>query len=83
MRNQKSMKLVKLLILFVLFGIGFTFYACVSGDKSQGSSEVISKKAGVNEVSVHELGDPDKVHPILSTSAGSTYIEGNIFGRPL
>ncbi len=38
-----------------------------------------SKRAGVNEVTIHELGDPDKINPILSSSANSTYIEGNIF----
>lgn len=38
-----------------------------------------SKRAGLNEVIIHELGDPDKINPILSSSANSTYIESNIF----
>ena len=28
---------------------------------------------------VHELGDPDKLHPIVSTGASSTYIENMVF----
>ena len=28
---------------------------------------------------IHELGDPDKLHPIVSTGASSTYIESKIF----
>ena len=32
-----------------------------------------------NVIIIHELGDPDKIQPSNSTSANSTYIEGNIF----
>lgn len=52
---------------------------CKSDSSGSAGGNVLSKKAGVNEVVVHELGDPDKINPVLSTSAGSTYIEANIF----
>jgi len=47
---------------------------------SCGNSEnVKSKKAGDNTITIHELSDPDKINPITSTSASSTFIESNIF----
>lgn len=57
-----------------------SFYAC--GDASQtkpASKERVSKRAGINEVIVHELSDPDKLNPITSTGASATYIKYNIF----
>jgi len=61
-----------------LFLMGL-FVACGGGGDSDNGKAVVSKKAGLNEVNIHELGDPDKLQPITSTSASSTYIQGNIF----
>ncbi len=67
--------LVKVMLLCSL-----TFFsACFSNDKYSDYREVISKKAGVNEVTIHELSDPDKIHPILYSSGNSYYICGKIF----
>lgn len=55
------------------------FVACGGGDGGGDNSAVVSKKAGLNEITIHQLGDPDKLQPITSTSANSTYIQGNIF----
>ncbi|HXH18148.1 MAG TPA: ABC transporter substrate-binding protein [Chitinophagales bacterium] len=50
-----------------------------SGPASTNQSEWKSKRHGVNEVIIHELSDCDKLNPITSTDANSTYIEYNIF----
>jgi len=73
------MKFINYLLVIAVLGVVTCFYACVSGDNTQSSGEVISKKAGVNEVSIHELGDPDKIHPVLYTSASSNYINTRVF----
>jgi len=65
-------------ILYILafFMIGFT--ACKSSESGSGGA-VESKKAGENVVTVHELGDPDKINPLTSSNAAATYMYGNIF----
>lgn len=73
------MKFLNPFLIVVLISLTTLFYACVSGDKAQSSSEIISKKAGVNVVSVHQLADPDKIHPVLYTSANANYICQRIF----
>jgi len=73
------MKFINYLLVVAVLGIAICFYACVSGDNAQSSSEVISKKAGVNEANLHELSDPDKIHPVLYTSAGSNYVCMKVF----
>jgi len=77
---QNIMKSTNLLLAAVL-GVACFFSACTSGDSSQSSSskDVISKKAGVNDVAVHYLADADKIHPILNTAANATYVCGNVF----
>jgi len=76
MKICKYLSLASLLIVFV------SFSACVGdggSSSSNSSKEVISKKAGVNEVSIHELGDFDKIHPVLYTAAATNYVCGKIF----
>ncbi len=74
---------IALLTGFVLL---LSFTACGGGDSagagnSDGDGDIlsISKKATDNSVTIHELQDCDKLNPILSSSANSTYVEGNIF----
>lgn len=50
----------------------------ISEEKEQNTAYQ-GKKAGINQVIIHELSDPDKLNPITSTGAGATYIEHNIF----
>jgi len=65
-------------ILYLLGAIIIGFTACKSSESGSGGA-VESKKAGVNTVSVHELGDPDKMNPLTSSNAGATYMYSNIF----
>ncbi len=54
--------------------------SCKSGGTgSSQEQQISSKRAGINEVIVHELSDPDKLKPLSSTSANANYIEGEIF----
>ncbi len=73
------MEFMKYFLGVAFLGLTCCFYACVSGDNTKSSGEIISKKAGVNDVAIHELGDPDKIHPILYTSASSNYICQHVF----
>ncbi|GIV34351.1 MAG: peptide-binding protein [Chitinophagales bacterium] len=65
----------------VMFGIGLVavLVSCNSGSNTADTAVVQSKRAGVNEVIIHEIGNPDKLNPILSTSANSSFIEGEMF----
>ncbi|MGB1204064.1 MAG: ABC transporter substrate-binding protein [Chitinophagales bacterium] len=56
--------------------VSFMFAAC-SGSKSDGPTT--STKLDDPSVTMHELTDCDKLNPVLSSSANSTYVEGNIF----
>lgn len=66
---------MKFQITFLLVLSSMLFQAC----KNSNSNKSNSKRAGINEVIIHELADPDKLNPITSTSANSTYIENDIF----
>lgn len=59
--------------------ISFTMASCGGGDSSGTEGASTSKRAGVNEVIVHELSDPDMLIPVNSTGASSTYIQEHIF----
>jgi len=75
------MRICKYLSISSLFVIVVLFSACVGdgGSSSPGSKEVISTKAGKNEVDIHELGDFDKIQPVLHSAAATTYICGKLF----
>jgi len=75
------MKIWKYLSILLCFLVIVLFSACVGdgGNSSSNSKEVISKRAGINEVTVHIQGDPDKINPHLSSNADATYIEQNVF----
>jgi len=75
------MKICKYINFASLFLVIVLFSACVgdSGSSSSNSKEVISKKAGVNEVVVHFQGNPDKLNPHTSSNADATYVQQNIF----
>jgi len=75
------MKIWNYIIISPLLLVIFLFNGCVGdgGNSSSNSKEVISKKAGVNEVTVHLQGDPDKLNPHTSSNADATYIQQNIF----
>lgn len=49
------------------------------GSKTGDAPAVESKRAGINEVIIHEISSPDKLNPMLSTSANSNFIEGEMF----
>lgn len=58
------------------------FYLIIAGCSGSGgnqNAEWQSKRAGINEVIIHELSDPQRLNPITSTDASATYIEYNIF----
>lgn len=57
-----------------LFVILLLLASCGGGDK-----ELISKRAGINEVIVWESANPDKLNPLVSNSANSGYIERYIY----
>jgi len=46
--------------------------ACASSNERK---TIVSKKAGLNEITVHELGNADKINPLNSTSASASNIE--------
>ncbi|GIV33421.1 MAG: peptide-binding protein [Chitinophagales bacterium] len=70
------MKSVALPTLFM--AAGFILTGCPSAKKGD-SAEWHSKREGVKEVIIHELSDCDKLNPLTSTDASSTYVEYNIF----
>lgn len=47
------------------------------------TTESSSTKADDPSVTIWELGDPDKLNPLTSTSAGARYVQNNIFSRLL
>jgi peptide/nickel transport system substrate-binding protein len=61
------------------------FLACKNSKTSEKNGNDFSKfsyqgkKAGNATVVIHELSDPDKLNPITSQGASSTYIEHNVF----
>lgn len=65
-------------ILYILSLLILGFTACKSSESGSGGA-IESKKAGSNVVTVHELGDPDKINPLTSSNASATYMYGNIF----
>ena len=69
-------KLISFIILLLIINCG--------GETKNAQWEIDSSSMSPNEnkgdwIIVHELGDPDKLHPIVSTGASSTYIESMIF----
>jgi len=76
MKNRKYLSITSLFSIVILFS------ACVGdgGSSSSNSNEVISKRAGVNEVTVHIQGDPDKLNPHTSSDANASLVYRNIFG---
>lgn len=69
-------KLINVLPLLAVIAVLST--GCPSGGDNDGGAST-SKRAGINEVIVHELADPDMLNPVNSSGASSTYIEGMIF----
>lgn len=77
MNMRHLLNVLPLLALGTFLTIGYT--GC-TGDSGEGTeTATTSKRAGINEVIVHELADPDMLIPVNSTGASSTYIQGHIF----
>lgn len=71
---------MKKIIYFCLFGFILSCQNSAEEESKDYSSLPYSgTKTAVNELIVHELSDPDKLNPICSQGAGSTYIEHCIF----
>jgi len=51
---------------------------CGGGGNIDADGEFVFKNQK-NEVIIHELADPDRLNPVTSSSANSTYIQSNIF----
>ena len=75
---------------FLSFGLitGLLLTACNTGstvdpNEQEDPKNNTSKKANDPSVTIWELGDPDRLNPLTSTSAGSRYIQNNIFSRLL
>ncbi|MBP6665151.1 MAG: hypothetical protein KA168_07680 [Chitinophagales bacterium] len=68
------MKNYLLLILFVASTSSMFFQGCKSG-----CGDGTSKKAGDQTAVLHELADADKLNPLTSSSANSSYMQLNIF----
>ncbi len=62
--------------LFLVLSCIIFLNAC-TGDGDSTNNQ--SKKAGINEVTVHELSDPDKLNPFTSSNAPAQYMQKNIF----
>lgn len=75
------MKILKYISIASLFLIVILFISCAGdgGSSSSNSKDVISKKAGLNEVNIHFQGNPDKLNPHTSSNADATYVQQNIF----
>lgn len=72
--NFNKLALAALPVLFLLLT------GCPSPENNNtNTTQWQSKRAGINEVIVHELSDSDKLNPLTSTDAHATYIEYNIF----
>jgi peptide/nickel transport system substrate-binding protein len=66
------------------FLLCLVFFSCNEGseDKKQASDLALLPYTGQktsNELIIHELSDPDKLNPLTSQGAGSSYIEHSIF----
>jgi peptide/nickel transport system substrate-binding protein len=79
--NIRHMVLSKILFSSALAAGLIIVAGCGGGEKNTSANcgNVTFKRAAVNELIVHELADPDKLNPITSSSANSTYIEYNVF----
>lgn len=75
--SKKSISCLAISLLLASCGGG----GSTSSDTN--SQEIVSKREGDNTVVIHELADPDMLHPIISTSANATYIQSNIFQQLL
>ena len=71
-------KILRFLQIITLLCI-VNFIISISLITSKTKTTKQNKEDKGNIVVIHELGDPDKIQPSNSTSANSTYIEGNIF----
>lgn len=73
------MNMRHLLNVLPILAIATILYTGCTGGSSDDGEGSASKRAGVNEVIVHELADPDMLIPVNSTGASSTYIQEQIF----
>lgn len=77
------MNIDRRLFVFPVLLVATLFFAgCPSGDGTSGNDtaeKVVPKRAGINEVIVHELADPDMLNPVNSTGASSGYVQSMIF----
>jgi peptide/nickel transport system substrate-binding protein len=69
-------KIISLFTIFLIINCGVDTKNKDWDLDSTGQSPIENKG---DWIIVHELGDPDKLHPIVSTGASSTYIESMIF----
>lgn len=70
-----------------MLGVGALLVSCGGGGNNGGqtdSTAVVSGAKGNDaSVTIHMLGDPDRLNPLSSTSADAQYIENQIFSRLL
>lgn len=69
--NKVILKKIGILLLPAII-----FYSCKS---NSGTNKITSKRAGINEVIVHESADFDKLNPITSTSSNSGFVSRILF----
>lgn len=61
--------------------LGASTIGCNSDSKidNKADTTVLSKKAGDPNLVIHNLGDPDKLNPLTSSSADASYIQAHIY----
>ncbi len=68
--------------VFFLFLI-LSIFSCTSSETTNSDLNLAelpySGSKNTNELIVHELSDPDKLNPLTSQGAGSSYVEHNLF----
>ncbi|MCB9227011.1 MAG: hypothetical protein H6578_07595 [Chitinophagales bacterium] len=77
MLNQKN--LLKSFLILPVVALMFSCGGNSSSSNGDGTSTVVSKRVGVNDVFVHLSADLDKINPVTSTSANSSLVERFIF----
>lgn len=64
--------------LFLLAIVGL-ITSCGGGSKTDSEAAVVSKRAGINEVVIHLVSDPDRLNFVTGTSADASKVKDYIF----